>query len=65
MIKYKVIDSTIGYLRNIEAELSLEEYEIGDTVQLFNTELVVNQVGKIFSGTSKDHAITLMEIENL
>lgn len=65
MIKYKVIDTTIDYLRNIEVEMSLDSYNIGDTVDLFNNKMTVTQVGKIFSGSNSDHAMTLMEIENL
>jgi hypothetical protein len=61
-MKYKVFDTTIPYLKNIDVELDLFSYKIGDTVTLFNEVLTVTQTGAIFCATNATATFSLVEV---
>jgi len=61
MIKYKIVHSTIDYLRNLELEYDFSKYIIGDNISMFGMDMRINQTGGGIIGLSNSKNILVFQ----
>ena len=64
MKKYKIVSSTNKTFLNIEMPFNFEDKNIGDTVNIFGEELIITQIGTVYTCISKNSVMTLQEISD-
>jgi len=62
-MKYKVIESTVDYLKNIEFEFDFSNNRVGDTVEVLGQKVVLSQLGNgVVGGSNPDSIIFVQEV---
>ena len=60
-MKYKVIETNISYLNNVEAELDFSNKKTGETFDLFGMNLNITQLGGSVVGLSSSDYIMVLQ----
>ena len=60
-MKYKVIETNISYLNNVEAELDFSNKKTGDTFDIFGMNLNITQLGGSVVGLSSSDYIMVLQ----
>ena len=62
-MKYKVVEATLEYLKEIEFDFNFDGYEVGDTVNMLGQILNISQIGGgVVGASNKDSVVFVQEI---
>ena len=62
-MKYKIIETNISYLNNIEAELDFSNKKTGETFDIFGMNLNITQLsGSVVGLSSADYIMVLQHV---
>lgn len=65
MMKYKIIETTVGYLKDIEVPFDFSENVTGDTIEIFGLRMLITQAGSSVVGlSSSDHIIVMKKVQD-
>jgi len=60
-MKYRVVESTVEFLKNIEFEFDFSPYKVGDSVNILGQQVTITQLGGGVVGASSETAVMFVQ----